>query len=76
MMSDIAQRIVALEQQAHRQSPAPSPARKRMREHLDRLVSLRRGKLFEDEAAEVRATHATIEHRMAEIRGEGAIADG
>ncbi|MDP9410793.1 MAG: hypothetical protein M3R38_10890 [Actinomycetota bacterium] len=50
-------------------TPCPSDARRRMTEHLDRLAALRRGELSEEEAAEVRATNAALEERLASRRG-------
>jgi hypothetical protein len=46
-------------------------ARERLKDHLDQVAALRRGELSEEEAAAVMATHAAIERRMREIRGEG-----
>ena len=69
-----ARRIEALERRARERTPEPSgrsEARERMREHLGRLVALRRGGLSAEEEAEVRAVDAAIRRRMAEIRGEG-----
>ena len=69
-----ARRIEALERRARERAPETSgrgEARERMREHLDRLVALRRGELSEEEEAEVRAVDAAIRRRMAEMRGEG-----
>jgi hypothetical protein len=68
-------RLERLEREAQERAPEPSgrsEARERMREHLDRLVALRRGELSEEEGAEVRAANAAIRRRMAELRGEGA----
>jgi hypothetical protein len=74
--NDIYRRVEALEgRRRQRQPERLTDAREHMKAHLDRLASLRRGELSEEEAAEVEATHATIKRRMREIRGEGAIAD-
>ncbi len=66
----IHRRLEALE--AHT-PPAPrsSDARRRMTEHLDRLAALRRGELSEEEAAEVRATNAALQERLARFPGRG-----
>lgn len=53
------------------EAPERGEAGERMREHLDRLAAVRRGNLPDEEEAEVWATHAIIERRMAGIRGEG-----
>ncbi len=50
------------------QSSVASPARERMREHLDKVAALRRGELDPLEAAEVEAENDAIERRMTEIR--------
>ncbi len=42
-----------------------------MKAHLGRLTALRRGELGPEEAAEVEATNAAVERRIAEIWGEG-----
>jgi len=41
--------------------------------HLDQVARLRRGELSEEEAAEVQATNAALEDRLARFpkRGEG-----
>lgn len=64
----VRRRLEALE--AHT-PPAPrsSDACRRMTEHLDRLAALRRGELGPDEAAEVRATNAALQERLASRRG-------
>jgi hypothetical protein len=68
----IYRRLEALEGRVRPRQPERSTdARERMREHLDRLVILRRGELGSEEAAEVEATHAAIERRLTQIRGEG-----
>jgi hypothetical protein len=72
MKADIARRIGALEGRRRQRQPERSTdARERMKAHLDRLASLRRGKLGPEEAADVEATNAAVERRMREIRGEG-----
>jgi hypothetical protein len=74
--NSIHRRVEALEGRVRLRQPERSTdARERMKAHLGRLASLRRGELSEEEAAEVEATNAAIKRRMREIRGEGAIAD-
>ncbi len=68
---NLRRRLEDLERLPPRTPRGPSEARRRMEEHLDRLAALRRGELSEEEAAEVEATDAAIESRMAAIRGEG-----
>lgn len=69
-------RLEALEERAmprrHVPEGKPSDARRRMLEHLDRLVALRRGELGPEEAARVDAMSAAAESRFASRRGEGA----
>ncbi len=63
----IHRRLEALE--ARSEAPQPSDARRRMVAHLDRLAALRRGELGPEEEAEVAATHAALQERMASRRG-------
>lgn len=73
MKGGICRRLEALEEQSRRQAPRPSfDARRRLGEHLDRIAALRRGELGSEEEAEVEATSAALQRRLAEIRGEGA----
>jgi hypothetical protein len=58
-------------QQVPEAQPRQSDARRRMTEHLDRVVASRRGELGPEEAAEVEATNAAFKSRLAQIRGEG-----
>ena len=44
-------------------------ARERMKAHLDRLASLRRGELSEEEAVQVEILNAAVERRMRERAG-------
>ncbi|MDP9476683.1 MAG: hypothetical protein M3R38_13530 [Actinomycetota bacterium] len=68
MGGSIHRRLEALE--AHTPPPPhSSDARRRMTEHLRRLAALRRGELSEEEAAEVRATNAALQDRLASRRG-------
>ena len=72
MRSNVHKRLEDLEGRQRQASPRrSSDARRRMKEHLDRLAALRRGELGEEEAAEVEATNTAIERRIAQIRGEG-----
>lgn len=63
-------RLEKLETRAPRPRSRPG-ARARMIEHLRRVAALRRGELGPEEAAEVEATSAAMEKRMAQMRGEG-----
>jgi hypothetical protein len=68
----ISRRLEALEGRVRPRQPERSAdARERMKAHLYRLASLRRGELSEEEAAKVEATNAAIKRRMKELRGEG-----
>ena len=70
-------RLEALEERAmpRRRVPEakPSEARRHMVEHLGQMAKLKRGELGPEEAAEVEATNAAIEARLAQVRGEGGL---
>ncbi len=52
------------------QPPARSEARERMREHLDRIATLRRSDDPEDQA-ELAVVREDVERRLKLVRGEG-----
>ena len=73
---NVRRRLKALEDRIPAKQPEPpgrSEARQWMKEHLDLIAKARRGNLGEEEVAEVEAVSAAIQHRMAEIRGEGVV---
>jgi hypothetical protein len=69
---NLRRRLEDLERLPPRTPRGPSAqARGRMREHLDRVAALRRGELGPEGAADVEATSAALERRLASGRGEG-----
>lgn len=68
----IRRRLEALEERPTALQPSgSSPARERMREHLDRLAAHRRGDMLEEERPAFEEAHAEVTQRLAEIRREG-----
>lgn len=72
MRGNVHRRLWDLEGRLRQHKPERSSgARERMKAHLDQIARLRRGELSEEGAADVRATHASIESRLAVRRSQG-----